>query len=64
LTAGTSFAVSLYASQLILEHIAAYEEIEIKGNLALASADVDTLFELFQRQNEIDEDILSLSFEA
>jgi len=64
LTAGTSFADSLYTSQLMLNYVTAIEELEENTATAIASGDITTAVELAMLRTGLDEEMFSLSFDA
>ena len=64
LTAGTSFADSLYMSQLMLNYVTAIEELEENTATAIASGDITTAVELAMLRTGLDEEMFSLSFDA
>ena len=64
LTAGTSFADSLYTSQLMLNYVTTVTVIEENTATALASGDITTAVELAMLRTVMDEKVFSFSFDA
>ena len=64
LTAGTSFADSLYTSQLMLNYVTTVTVIEENTATALASGDITTAVELAMLRTGLDEEVFSFSFDA
>jgi len=64
LTAGTSFADSLYTSQLMLNYVTTVAVLEENTATALASGDITTAVELAMLRTGLDEEVFSFSFDA
>jgi len=64
LSAGSGFADSLYASQLMLNYVTTVEIIEENTATALASGDITTACKLAELRTGLDMEVFSLSFEA
>ncbi len=64
LTAGTSFADSLYTSQLLQNYVTTSATLEQTSADALASGDVTTAFQIAEVLMGLNEEVFSFSFEA
>ena len=64
LTAGTSFADSLYTSVLLQNYVNTCDTLEQNSADALASGDVTAAFQISEMLMNLNEEVFSLSFEA
>jgi hypothetical protein len=64
LTAGTSFADSLYTSQLLQNYVTTSATLEQESATALATGDTTTAFQLAEVLMSLNKEVFSFSFEA
>jgi len=64
LTAGTSFADSLYTSQLMLNYVTTSKELEQNSADALARGDVATAHQIAELLMGLNKEVFSFSFET
>jgi hypothetical protein len=64
LTAGTSFADSLYTSVLLQNYVNTCDTLEQRSAKALATGDVTAAFQISEMLMNLNEEVFSFSFEA